>query len=212
MARISFRIPGLSAAAVLVGLAGAVTPGQAQQAPAPRPRPAAPAAPAGLLPPPAASASAPAVASTLPGGATSLQESYRDWSVVCVQQGAGKRCAASQVQAQQQSGQRVLAIEIDALRDNGAGGTLMLPFGLSLPSGVTLQIDDQPALAPLRFRTCLPSGCLVSLSFDASTLTALRAGTSLKVTVVADNGGETALTVSLAGFAPALDRLAVLTR
>ncbi|PRD40335.1 invasion protein, partial [Phyllobacterium phragmitis] len=46
--------------------------------------------------------------STLPGGASSLNEVYRDWRVGCVQQGTTKRCAMSQIQAQQ-NGQRVLA-------------------------------------------------------------------------------------------------------
>ncbi len=50
-------------------------------------------------------------APSLPGGASSLQESYRDWRVTCRIAEATKRCALSQQQARQ-DGQRVLAIKL----------------------------------------------------------------------------------------------------
>lgn len=148
----------------------------------------------------------------LPGGANSLQETFENWIVACVQQDAGKRCAVSQQQADQQSHQRVLAIELTASSPDAAAGTLVLPFGLALDSGVTLQIDDAPAGPPLRFRTCLPGGCLVSLSFDAARTAALRKGANLKVNAVADGGKEAVFTISLKGFPAAFDRMAALAR
>jgi invasion protein IalB len=89
---------------------------------------------------------------------------------------------------------------------------LMLPFGLALDSGVTLQIDDKATMQPLRFRTCLPAGCVVSLTFDAPALVALRAGSALKVKAVADGGAATSFSISLQGFATALDRMGALAR
>ena len=83
-----------------------------------------------------------AAASTLPGGASSLNETYKDWRVTCVQQGATKRCALSQTQVQQ-NGQRVLAIELAAPSGNTVTGTLVLPFGLALDSGIAFQIDEK---------------------------------------------------------------------
>lgn len=151
-----------------------------------------------------------AAASSLPGGASSLNETYQDWRVGCAQQGAAKRCSLSQVQAQQ-DGQRVLAIELDAPSGNAVSGTLVLPFGLALEPGVSFQIDDKPAMPPARFRTCMPGGCLVSVTFDSPTLVALRAGTALKVKAVADGGAAFPLSISLQGFATALDRVAVLS-
>ena len=149
--------------------------------------------------------------STLPGGASSLNETYKDWRVTCVQQGTTKRCALSQAQAQQ-NGQRVLAIELAAPAGNLVSGTLVLPFGLALDSGVSFQIDDKPAMAPVRFRTCVPAGCLVNLSFDAPTIVALRAGSVLKVKATADGGAATPFSISLQGFGTALDRVAALAR
>lgn len=152
-----------------------------------------------------------ASASTLPGGASSLNETYKDWRVACIQQGTTKRCALSQQQAQQ-NGQRVLAIELNAPSGNAVAGTLVLPFGLALDSGVTFQIDDKPAMQPIRFRTCVPAGCLVNVSFDAPTLVALRAGAVLKIKATADGGAAAPFSISLQGFGTALDRVAALAR
>ena len=149
--------------------------------------------------------------SGLPGGASSLNETYKDWRVACAQQGTQKRCVLSQVQAQQ-NGQRVLAIELNAPSGNTVGGTLVLPFGLALDSGVSFQIDEKPAMQPVRFRTCMPGGCLVSVNFDAATIVALRAGTALKIKATADGGAAAPFSISLQGFATALDRVAALSR
>jgi len=150
-------------------------------------------------------------ASSLPGGASSLSETYKDWRVACIQQGTAKRCAMSQIQTQQNN-QRILAIELNALNGNAVSGTLVLPFGLALESGAMLQIDDKPAMQPLRFRTCLPDGCLLPVTFDAATLVTLRSGTALKVKAAADGGAAALFSISLQGFATALDRVGALAR
>ncbi len=150
-------------------------------------------------------------ASSLPGGASSLNETYKDWRVACAQEGAAKRCVLSQVQAQQ-NGQRVLAIELNAPSGNMVSGTLLLPFGLALDAGVTFQIDEKPTMQPARFRTCVPGGCLVPVAFDALTQVALRAGTALKIRATADGGAAAPFSVSLQGFGTALDRVGVLSR
>lgn len=149
--------------------------------------------------------------STLPGGASSLNETYRDWRVTCVQQDAVKRCVLSQSQVQG-NGQRVLAIELNTLAGNAVSGALVLPFGLALDSGVQLQIDDKSPSQSVRFRTCVPAGCLVPLSFDSAMIVALRAGSVLKIKAVADGGQDTPFSISLQGFAVALDRVSVLAR
>jgi invasion protein IalB len=149
---------------------------------------------------------------TLPGGASSLQETYQDWLVACVHKDV-KRCAVSQQQAQQ-NGQRLLAIELTASTDaETATGTLVLPFGLALEAGVILQVDDNPAATPLRFSTCLSAGCIVPLKFDAPTLAALRVGTTLKAMAKAANSDQPGtLSISLKGFSAAFDRAAVLMK
>lgn len=117
----------------------------------------------------------------------------------------------SQAQARQ-NGQRVLAIELSAPAGNTVSGTLVLPFGLALDSGVVFQIDEKPAMALVRFRTCVLVCCLVNGSFDAATIVALRPGTVLKVKATVDGGAAMPFSVSLQGFGTALDRVATLAR
>ena len=143
----------------------------------------------------------------LPGGASSLQETYQDWSLSCRSM-PKVVCTISQRQTQQ-DGQRVLAVELRT-SDEAVSGTLVLPFGLHLDVGITLQIDDAAALKPLRFSTCLPTGCLVPLSFDPKTVAALRAGSTLHVKAQSIDARELTFSVSLKGFASALERLKAL--
>ena len=155
------------------------------------------------------SASAPAEdAFKLPGGASSLQETYQDWSLSCLST-PQVVCTISQQQTQQ-DGRRVLAVELQNTSGEAVSGTLVLPFGLHLDLGTTLQIDDAAALKPLRFSTCLPAGCLVPLSFDAKTVAALRAGSMLHVKAQSIDARELTFSISLKGFASALERLKAL--
>ena len=158
---------------------------------------------------------APAAASAqgLPGGATSLNEAHGDWTVNCTAAGDAVRCAMLQNQVSNGNRQRVLAVQLAAVENGAAAdGVLVLPFGLRLDAGVRLAIDESAALPERRFSTCLPEGCVVPLAFDAATVTALRAGTALRVTATAnDSGQEVAFSISLSGFTSALARAAALS-
>jgi invasion protein IalB len=151
----------------------------------------------------------------LPGGASSLRENHGDWVVSCTAQAQDghniKLCAISQEQTATDSRQRVLAIELKP-EGTGVSGTLLLPFGLALDQGATFQIDDNPAGPPQKFRTCIPAGCLVPVSFDARMLAALRKGAQLKVKTVADGGKDAPFAISLKGFPNAFDRAAALAK
>ncbi|MBN9047551.1 MAG: invasion associated locus B family protein [Rhizobiales bacterium] len=146
---------------------------------------------------------------SLPGGASSLQETYQDWTVDCQLTRGVKQCAMSQTQ-NQKNGRRVLAIELQSNKQQNAEGVLILPFGLKLDAGVILSVDDKPALPALRFSTCLPGGCLVPLTFDARTLAVLRSGQAVKIRTQRIDGPAMTFSVSLKGFATGFDRLAVL--
>ena len=149
----------------------------------------------------------------LPGGASSLNETHGDWRIACTAPAGVVRCVVSQTQMQGENRQRVLAIELAAAEGgNAAGGTLVLPFGLNLDQGAVLSIDEGEFLPPLRFSTCLPVGCVVPLAFNQDAVTAMRAGTALKVKVAAnDSGQEVNFSISLSGFTSALTRAAELT-
>lgn len=145
----------------------------------------------------------------MPNGATSLQETYGDWQVACLVLGGDKRCGATQEQTNSQTRQRILALEVVPAGDR-IEGVLVMPFGLVLDRGVTLQIDDLSPGSPLKFRTCVAGGCLVPVTFDPRQTLALRGGAALKAKVVVDGGGEIGFSISLKGLASALDRVVAL--
>lgn len=142
----------------------------------------------------------------LPGGASSLRETYQDWTVSCQIVSNTKLCGLSQEQ-QQQNGQRVLAIELQSNAENGASGVAVMPFGLKLNEGVKLQIDEQAEIPAIAFSTCLPAGCILPVSLDAKQIASARAGQALKLKAASVDGREMTFSVSLKGFSAALDRL-----
>jgi invasion protein IalB len=150
--------------------------------------------------------------SVLPEGVTSVQEVYQDWRVSCVKVEGATQCAMSQEQVQE-NGQRVLAIELTSAAEAGLTGTLVLPFGLALSSGVVFQIDDGALDPSLPFSTCVPAGCIVEVAFDPVRVEGFSNGEMLTLNVVtADNRQPAALNVSLKGFRPALDRMLALSQ
>jgi invasion protein IalB len=154
-----------------------------------------------------------AKAPALPGGSSSLQETFEGWTLQCAATAGGRLCNVQQQQRHRDSKQLVVAVELTVAPGNAVAGVLVLPFGLKLAAGAALQIDDKPVAPALPFATCLPVGCLVPLNFDRAMINRLRAGNVLKVTAAANEDGKpVALDVSLKGLPAALDRLAGLSQ
>ena len=159
-----------------------------------------------------------AAAPTLPGGANAISEVHGDWTVNCgVTAGADGKpgtstCSVTQQQVDPTSKRRILLIGLAAADNGGVKGSLIMPFGLALDAGVTLQIDDGPVTAPVRFKTCFPAGCVIPLDWPASTVKALRTAQKLKAGAQAENGQPTSFAISMGGFASALDRAIALVQ
>lgn len=149
----------------------------------------------------------------LPNGASSVNETYGDWTVNCAIADNQKRCGFSQEQGNSQTGQRLFAIELQPPADGETNGVLLLPFGLKLDDGVKLKLDEQNLGQGARFSTCVPAGCLVPVSFPTVATDAMEKGEKLVVTATRDGGGEPPVfTVSLAGFTAAMNRVSELAR
>ena len=148
------------------------------------------------------------IAESLPGGASSLTESYENWELTCVNQDETPVCSLAQVQINAETQQQMLAIE---LRPDGAGGlsgVMVLPFGLALSQGIAIGIDDQEANATLGFTTCLPVGCLVPVGFDAGSIASLATANQLTATaIISDSGDPISFVISLTGLQNAHARL-----
>jgi invasion protein IalB len=147
----------------------------------------------------------------LPNGATSISETYGDWSVNCDIEKGEKICVISQAQGDRQSGQRIFDIELSTPTSGKTVGTILMPFGLKLESGAVLKLDDKDLGRGLRFSTCVPEGCLLPVSFPAIAIDAMNTAKTLTVAALnlSDNN-VVSFNVSLNGFAEALDRVAQL--
>ncbi|HWK67969.1 MAG TPA: invasion associated locus B family protein [Rhizobiaceae bacterium] len=154
-----------------------------------------------------------ALSTALPGGASSLKEYYQDWQVACSTRSDRKICAMSQQQADPKARRRVLAVEFTTAAAGKLRGTLVLPFGLALDTGVSIKVDDSNHGESLRFRTCLPVGCIVTFDLGDQFVRSLRSGTILNILATpSEDSQPVAFSVSLSGFAAALDRLNALGR
>ncbi|MCY1558358.1 Invasion associated locus B (IalB) protein [compost metagenome] len=84
---------------------------------------------------------------------------------------------------------------------------LVTPFGLNFAKGMALSVDDAPLSSPLPFLTCIPSGCLVPVVFDADQVRRLQSGTKLTATgSSATEASDLPITLSLVGFSSAMSR------
>lgn len=161
----------------------------------------------------AAPALAPPAIESLPGGASSVQETYGAWTVNCRIVENRKTCTLSQMRGNQQTGQRSFAIELRTPADGKTEGVLVLPFGLALSAGVKLALDEKSLGQTVPFSTCVPDGCLAPVSFPTVATDAIRKGKAMTITVAPSGGGEpVALAVGLEGFASALNRITQLAK
>lgn len=155
----------------------------------------------------------PTQAATLPNGASSINETYGDWTVDCRIVDRQKRCLLSQAQGNKETGQRVFAIELRPPAGGKTEGTVLMPFGLNLDAGAVLKLDDKDLGKGLRFSTCVPQGCLLPVSFPTVATDVLRKGTKLVIASLNLSSNEAvAFNVSLNGFAAALARTTELAK
>lgn len=157
--------------------------------------------------------SASAGAAQLPNGVSSLSETYGDWVVACQMQGDAPRCQMTQAQTDTKTRQLLLAMEVRPVDDRTMAATFLMPFGLVLKKGVTLQLDESHNMPTVDFSTCLPTGCLAPAVFGQPLLDAIRTAKTLYISgaVAADNKTFSAK-VSLNGFAAGWERLVALSK
>jgi invasion protein IalB len=149
----------------------------------------------------------PALTGQLPNGASSVTETYGNWSVDCRVADGQKQCRLFQILRNSQANQWLFEVEFLILRDGKMEGTIVLPFGLKLNSGAVLKLDDQYLGQGLRFLTCVPAGCLLPVSFSMTGIDAMKNGKILTVASRNLNDEIRAFKVSLDGFAAASARI-----
>jgi invasion protein IalB len=172
--------------------------------------------------PAATSVRAPTAASASPAlwpaGATSVSESYGDWTMTCVRPADKTACVVAQSQGDTRTGRRKFGIELKAPQDGEAQGVVVMPFGLAIEPGITFKLDDQVLGQGAPYSSCTGEGCLVSIRLPTLATDAMRSAKVLTVTGRKTTGaagieaGEPAsMTVPLVGFSQAFDRAMALS-
>lgn len=181
--------------------------------PKPKPKPSAPKPAAKAAPAPAATpAVATPAAAAWPVGASSVSESYGDWTMSCVRPSDKVQCAVAQSQGDSKTGRRRFGIELQAPRDGRSEGTVLMPFGLSIEPGVTFKLDEQALGKGAPYISCSSEGCLVPISFPTLATDGMRAAKTLTVTGQKAGASEPAIiTVPLEGFPQAFARAVALS-
>lgn len=176
----------------------------------PAPKPAAKAAPAPA--PPATPAPATPAAGVWPVGASSVSESYGDWTMSCIRPSDKVQCAVVQSQGDSKTGRRKFGIELQAPRDGRSEGTVLMPFGLAIEPGVTFKLDEQSLGKGAPYLSCSSEGCLVPISFPTLAIDGMRAARTLTVTGQKAGASEPAvISVPLEGFPQAFARAVALS-
>lgn len=181
------------------------TPQKSKPKPKPAPKPAAKAAPAPV-------ASPAAHASAWPTGATSVSESYGDWTVSCVRPEARTNCIVVQSQGDSKTGQRKFGFELSVPKDGRAEGVILMPFGMAIEPGVSFKLDEQALGKGAPYSTCTGDGCLVPISFPTLAIDGMRTAKALTITGQKSGNNEPAtIVVPLVGFPQAFDRAVALS-
>ncbi len=129
-----------------------------------------------------------------------------DWNVRCEQiKGGEKSCVMMQQSFAKSSGQRVIQSNI-AKVDGGSLMSILLPLGIYLPAGATIQFDEQK---PTKFLIsfCDRDGCFVNQKVDKKLLGQLKKSKSAKITIEVNEGQVVDVPFSVNGFTAAFDAL-----
>ncbi|MCJ2027716.1 invasion associated locus B family protein [Methylobacterium sp. J-067] len=186
--------------------AGSAAAPKARPKPKPAPKPAAKPAPT----PAAATPAAPVAA--WPTGATTVSESYGDWTVSCVRPDAKVTCIVVQSQGDSKTGRRQFGFELSVPKDGRSEGVILMPFGMAIEPGVTFKLDEQALGKGAPYSTCTSDGCLVPISFPTLATDGMRNAKSLTIAAQKSGNNEPAtIVVPLVGFPQAFDRAVALS-
>jgi invasion protein IalB len=129
------------------------------------------------------------------------------WSVTCASAADLSRlqCSAFQELRVQQSGQRLVRVQITMPGgDSTPVFAMSLPHGINFVEGAKVTIDDgQPRTFAIR--SADQSGSYTQVPFDAELAAAMKAGNEAKLRVRLLNGRDLEIGVSLNGFTKAVD-------
>jgi len=139
------------------------------------------------------------------------EREFQDWVLRCGRSEQGPEVCEMQQQTTDNEGRTIMAVAVGTVPGSSDVGLLIiLPLGILLPSGVSLQIDGG-AEVPLEVERCERQGCRIERLVEPELLNRLKAGREAKVFFEAyDPEGELqrlGVPISLLGFTAALSEI-----
>ena len=125
-----------------------------------------------------------------------------DWNIQCQNAagGSGFNCQMSRAVVLKQNRKLVLRVTVTLPAKTKKPSLLVqTPFGLYLPAGVRLQIDDQKP-QEMVLQTCNQNGCFASGPISDQMLTGMKKGTQLKAIFQNLQKKDVAVALPLTGF------------
>jgi invasion protein IalB len=140
------------------------------------------------------------------------ERQFQDWMVRCGRpEGQEQEVCEMQQQQVDSEDRTVMAVAVGRVPGTSNVGLLiLLPLGILLPAGVTMQIDGGAAI-PLEVERCEREGCRIERIVEPDLLNRLKAGTKATVFFQAvDPQGKRqrlGVPISLLGFTAALNEV-----
>jgi len=139
-------------------------------------------------------------------GPNSASFGFQSWLVRCQAGEAKVGCGMSQTILDQRTRQSVLQLHLArAVKDEGHQLVVVLPLGVTVPSGIVIQIGDLKR--NVAFTQCLPGGCLAPIKADGALIEKMKASAEGRAIVLDRIGKQVAVPFSLKGFGPAYEKM-----
>ncbi|MCT6855059.1 MULTISPECIES: invasion associated locus B family protein [Bombella] len=155
-------------------------------------------------------------ATSLPDKVPFLRETYQDWQLACQAPGGTNKsgevkCVATQRAIDVHTHKSVMSLRLEPDGEQ-VRGVVTVSFGLDLLHGLTLTNASQPVGDIYSFSTCLPTGCLVPLTFDDGQWRTLLKDNIGTFTALSFSGQPVKLLFSTRGLEQAMRRARDLTQ
>lgn len=169
-----------------------------------------------------------ALATAMPAQASPVnpERQFDSWAVRCEGAGTARKCEIYQRLVLAETGQRVIEFAISYPErkmergndiapasvaaheaENGmAHGVVVLPLGIMLPDGVSMNIDKRQRFQ-FQVRYCTSDGCYAYLDMPRPVIDSLRRGMAANITFRTLDKEDVTLPMSLKGFGGALQAI-----
>lgn len=132
-------------------------------------------------------------------------ETYKDWTVRCVERESLPPCDMVQFASELDSGEQVMQFSIaHAGKGSAYGFQIRVPLGVQLQGGAAIRIDAQTPLTEFTFTRCDENGCYIERIMQPDELNPFKGGAEGVLAVIGEDGRPMTLPLSFRGFSEAL--------